>query len=82
VDNIKIDISFIRDVATDQDTASIITAITSMARSLKLKTIAEGVETDDQRKILHLLRCDMGQGYLFSPAVPPEEFEKLLMKTF
>ncbi len=80
VDNLKIDISFVRDVATDQDAASIITAITSMARSLKLKTIAEGVETEDQRKILHLLRCDMGQGYLFSPAVPPEDLERMLMK--
>ncbi len=80
VDNLKIDISFVRDVAIDQDAASIITAITSMARSLKLKTIAEGVETEDQRKILHLLRCDMGQGYLFSPAVPPEDLEKMFMK--
>jgi diguanylate cyclase (GGDEF)-like protein/PAS domain S-box-containing protein len=79
VDNLKIDISFVRDVASDQDAASIITAITSMARTLNLKTIAEGVETEDQRKILHLLRCDMGQGYLFSHAVPPEDLEKMLM---
>jgi diguanylate cyclase (GGDEF)-like protein/PAS domain S-box-containing protein len=79
LDNLKIDISFVRDVAVDQDAASIVTAITSMARTLKLKTIAEGVETEDQRKILHLLRCDMGQGYLFSPAVPPEDLERMLM---
>jgi diguanylate cyclase (GGDEF)-like protein len=80
VDNVKIDISFVRDVATDQDAASIITAITTLARSLRLKTIAEGVENDDQRKILHLLRCDMGQGYLFSPAVPAKDFDALLEK--
>lgn len=78
VDNLKIDMSFVRDVTRDPDAASIITAITGMARSLNLKTIAEGVETEEQRNILHLLRCDMGQGYYFSPAVPAAEFEKLL----
>jgi diguanylate cyclase (GGDEF)-like protein len=81
VDNIKIDISFVRDVTRDQDTASIVTAITSLARGLKLKTIAEGVETDEQRKILHLLRCDMGQGFLFSPAVPAAELEGLMARS-
>jgi EAL domain-containing protein (putative c-di-GMP-specific phosphodiesterase class I) len=79
VDTLKIDMSFIRDVARDPDSASIITAITSMARSLQLKTIAEGVESEEQRNILHLLRCDMGQGHYFSPAVGAEEFERLLV---
>jgi EAL domain-containing protein (putative c-di-GMP-specific phosphodiesterase class I) len=79
VDNLKIDMSFVRDVARDQDAASIVTAITTLARSLDLKTIAEGVETEEQRNILHLLRCDMGQGYLFSRAVSAGEFEKLLV---
>jgi diguanylate cyclase (GGDEF)-like protein len=79
VDNIKIDISFVRDVATDQDTASIVSAVTTLARALNLKTIAEGVETEEQRKILHLLRCDMGQGLFFSPAVSAREFESLLV---
>lgn len=78
VDCLKIDMSFIRDVSRDPDAASIITAITGMARSLKLKTIAEGVESEEQRNILHLLRCDMGQGYYFSPAVGAEAFEKML----
>ncbi|MDH4162222.1 MAG: EAL domain-containing protein [Nitrospirota bacterium] len=79
VDNLKIDISFVRDVSRDQDSASIITAITTLARSLGLKTIAEGVETEEQRNILHLLRCDMGQGFYFSKAVSAGEFEKLLL---
>jgi diguanylate cyclase (GGDEF)-like protein/PAS domain S-box-containing protein len=78
VDTLKIDMSFIHDVSRDPDAASIITAITGMARSLKLKTIAEGVESEDQRNILHLLRCDMGQGHYFSPAVGAEEFEKMI----
>ena len=77
VDNIKIDMSFVRDVSRDPDAASIISAITGMARSLRLKTIAEGVESEEQRNILHLLRCDMGQGYFFSPAVGAEEFRKM-----
>jgi EAL domain-containing protein (putative c-di-GMP-specific phosphodiesterase class I) len=48
-----------------------------MARSLDLSTIAEGVESEEQRNILHLLRCDMGQGYLFSPAVPADDFDRI-----
>ncbi|HSN91862.1 MAG TPA: bifunctional diguanylate cyclase/phosphodiesterase [Anaeromyxobacteraceae bacterium] len=76
IDSVKIDISFVRDVATDPDTASIVTAITSLARGLSLKTVAEGVETEDQRRILHLLRCDMGQGFLFSPAVTAADLER------
>lgn len=78
VDIVKIDISFVREITRDQDAASIVTAITSLARSLNLKTIAEGVETEEQRNILHLLRCDMGQGYYFSPAIPPAEFDTFL----
>lgn len=72
-DNVKIDMSFVKDITIDPDAASIVSAITTLARSLNLKTIAEGVETRDQWKILRLLRCDMAQGYLFSPAVPAPE---------
>jgi diguanylate cyclase (GGDEF)-like protein/PAS domain S-box-containing protein len=81
VDIIKIDMSFVRDVTRDQDAASIVTAITSLARSLNLKTIAEGVETEEQRNILHLLRCDMGQGYYFSMPIPAAEFDNFLAQT-
>ncbi len=78
VDTIKIDQSFVRDVASDPDTTSLVTAIITMAHSLGLRTIAEGIETEEQWKILRLLKCDMGQGFYFSPAVPPKEFERLL----
>jgi diguanylate cyclase (GGDEF)-like protein/PAS domain S-box-containing protein len=78
VDNLKIDISFIREMTTDPDTASIITAIIAMAHSLKIKTIAEGVETEEQWKFLRLLRCDTIQGYYFHKPLPAEEVEKLL----
>jgi diguanylate cyclase (GGDEF)-like protein/PAS domain S-box-containing protein len=76
VDVIKIDQAFVRDVTSDPDTASIITSITSMARNLGIKTIAEGVETEDQWKVLRLLRCDMGQGYYFSRALNIADFER------
>ena len=81
VDNVKIDMSFVQDVTIDPDVASIVTAIVAMARSLNLKTIAEGVETEEQRNILRLLRCDMGQGYYFYPALLPRDLEKQLFKT-
>lgn len=78
VDVIKIDQSFVKDVTNDPDAATIITAITSMARSLGIKTIAEGIETEEQWKVLRLLRCDMGQGYYFSPALKAADFERFL----
>jgi diguanylate cyclase (GGDEF)-like protein/PAS domain S-box-containing protein len=81
VDNLKIDMSFVRDVTRDPDAASIITAITSMARGLGLKTIAEGVETPEQANVLHLLRCDMAQGYHFGRAMAPDAFEKSIDAT-
>jgi EAL domain-containing protein (putative c-di-GMP-specific phosphodiesterase class I) len=49
-------------------------AIITLAHNLRLKVIAEGVETDDQLRFLHLMRCDEGQGYLFGKAAPPELF--------
>src|SRR4030042_339134 len=79
IDNLKIDISFIREITTDTDTASIVTAIIAMAHTLNLKTIAEGIEPEEQRKSLRLLRCNMGQGYYFSKPLPAEDAEKLLI---
>jgi diguanylate cyclase (GGDEF)-like protein/PAS domain S-box-containing protein len=73
IDNLKIDMSFIREIATDTDTASIVTAIINMAHTLNLKTIAEGIETEEQWKMLRLLRCDMGQGFYLSKPLPAEE---------
>ena len=77
VDNLKIDISFIREMVKDPDSASIVMAIVNMAHTLQLKTIAEGVETEEQWKFLRLLRCDMGQGFYMSKPLPAQEFEKL-----
>jgi EAL domain-containing protein (putative c-di-GMP-specific phosphodiesterase class I) len=76
VNNLKIDISFIRDVTTNPDDTSIVITIISMAHNLNLKTIAEGVETEEQWKILRILKCDMIQGYYFSKPLPAEEVER------
>jgi EAL domain-containing protein (putative c-di-GMP-specific phosphodiesterase class I) len=79
-DNLKIDRSFIKDIADNPDDASIVTTVIAMARNLNMKAIAEGVETEEQWKILRLLRCDMVQGFYFSRPVPTEEIEKLLAR--
>jgi diguanylate cyclase (GGDEF)-like protein len=78
IDNLKIDMSFVREVSKNPDAASIVSAITAMARGLNVRTIAEGVETEEQRNILHLLRCDLGQGFCFSPAIPAAELERFM----
>ncbi|WNV04856.1 EAL domain-containing protein [Candidatus Methylospira mobilis] len=78
IDYLKIDQSFVRNLAPDSDDMALCEAITVMAHKLGLKVIAEGVETEDQRKLLIDIGCDYGQGYLFSKPIPSEEFELLL----
>jgi diguanylate cyclase (GGDEF)-like protein/PAS domain S-box-containing protein len=78
IDNLKIDISFTREMVKDPDSASIVMAIINVAHTLNLKTIAEGIETEEQLNFLHLLRCDIGQGFYLSKPLPAEEVEKLL----
>ncbi len=77
---LKIDKSFVRDLATDPDDAAIINAIIAMAHTLKLKVVAEGVETDAQRAFLKSSGCDEFQGYLFSRPVEAAEYARLLVK--
>jgi EAL domain-containing protein (putative c-di-GMP-specific phosphodiesterase class I) len=73
VDTLKIDITFIRDVITSADDATIAIAIINMAHSLRLKVVAEGVETREQLEFLRVHGCDEIQGFLFSKPLPVDE---------
>jgi diguanylate cyclase (GGDEF)-like protein/PAS domain S-box-containing protein len=75
VDKLKIDQSFIRDLVSDPDDAAIVRAIIQMAHSLKLKTIAEGVETEELANLLRIFHCDEIQGFWFARPMPADELE-------
>ena len=80
LDQLKIDQSFVRDIATDSSDIAIVRTIVAMARSLGIAVIAEGVETEEQRQLLLKNGCSNYQGYLFGKPVPIEQFEALLKK--
>jgi diguanylate cyclase (GGDEF)-like protein len=78
IDTLKIDRSFVRDITTNSNDAVIALAVITLAHNLKLKVIAEGVETEEQLVYLRKYHCDQMQGYLFSRPVSAEQFKKLL----
>jgi EAL domain-containing protein (putative c-di-GMP-specific phosphodiesterase class I) len=77
-DSLKIDRSFVSDVNKQTENAQILQTIVSLAQNLNLRTVAEGIETVEQLKVLQDLRCDLGQGFLFSKPLPKNEIENLL----
>jgi EAL domain-containing protein (putative c-di-GMP-specific phosphodiesterase class I) len=79
IDVLKIDRSFTKDILIEPDSASIISAIIAMSASLNLATVAEGVETEEQMKMLSDKGCNRMQGYFFSRPLPAAEFETFLV---
>ena len=79
VQTLKIDRSFIITMLNDADAMALVQTIISLAHSLRLKVVAEGVDAEEQARMLHLLRCDQMQGYLFSKPLPLQEMTALLM---
>lgn len=79
VDILKVDKSFIEAICTNKVNKIIMEALINLAKALKIKVVAEGVETKEQLEVLKDLGCDYYQGYLFSKPVPSEEVEKLLL---
>lgn len=79
IDTLKIDQSFLRDIATGTDDATILSAVIGMGRNLKQRVIAEGVETHEQLAFLRTQQCDEGQGFQFSHPLPAEDFAALLV---
>jgi EAL domain-containing protein (putative c-di-GMP-specific phosphodiesterase class I) len=80
IDILKLDQSFVREVNHDATDAAIVSAVISMAHSLDLKVIAEGVETEEQLAFLTKQRCDRIQGYLFSAPLAPDQLEAYLLQ--
>ena len=80
VDTLKIDRAFIKGMADHPDDTSIVTTIITLGHTLARKVIAEGVETEEQARLLRLLRCEQIQGNVFSPALPRERIEVLIAK--
>jgi EAL domain-containing protein (putative c-di-GMP-specific phosphodiesterase class I) len=77
INKLKIDQSFVRDLASSESDQAIVTAIVQMAHSLGMTTIAEGVETTEQQNLLQRLGCDEMQGYVYSRPLSPADFEAL-----
>ena len=78
IGTLKIDQSFVNDITTDADDATIVSAVIGMGRNLNLRVIAEGVETTEQLEFLRVHLCDEGQGFLFSHPLPAEDFALML----
>ena len=81
LDTLKIDQSFVRGMSSNTVDLSIVNAIIALAQSLKIKVVAEGVETHEHRDMLRDLRCDEWQGHLICEPLPAGEFEQRFLAT-
>jgi EAL domain-containing protein (putative c-di-GMP-specific phosphodiesterase class I) len=80
IDSLKIDRSFVSQIARGPEQMALVSTVISLARALNLKVVAEGVETEEQANLLRLLRCDEAQGYLFGRPEPLEQVTGLIAK--
>src|SRR6185312_14828008 len=78
IDTLKLDRSFVNGATSDPDDAALVMAVITLAHNLRLKVMAEGVETEEHLRFLRLLRCDGGQGYLFGKPMPAAVFRSSL----
>jgi EAL domain-containing protein (putative c-di-GMP-specific phosphodiesterase class I) len=76
VDTLKIDRSFVVDMASDSGGLTLVSVIINLAHALKLNVVAEGVATEEQLRQLRLMHCDEMQGFLYGKPVPVDIFEK------
>jgi EAL domain-containing protein (putative c-di-GMP-specific phosphodiesterase class I) len=74
IDTLKIDRSFIVDMVSGSQGVALVSAIINVGQALKLNVVAEGVETEEQSRLLRLLKCNQAQGFLYSKALPAEQF--------
>ncbi len=79
VAELKLDKSFVRDLESDADDRALASAVIGIARALELAVVAEGVETEGQRRVLLELGCDAAQGWLIARPMPPAELEAWLL---
>jgi EAL domain-containing protein (putative c-di-GMP-specific phosphodiesterase class I) len=79
---LKIDKSFVQNISTEGNSIALLHSIVGIAKSFDLKVIAEGVETEEQLRVLDAIHCDELQGYLFSRPVPQEALERGLRDGF
>ncbi len=80
IDTLKIDRSFVTAMTNNADDMAIVSSIISLAHGLDINVVAEGVESEEQYKLLQLLRCDQMQGYLFSRPIAKDTLEKMLQQ--
>jgi EAL domain-containing protein (putative c-di-GMP-specific phosphodiesterase class I) len=76
---LKIDQSFVRDMTSDADDASIVSAVINMGRSLNMGVVAEGIQTRAELEFLRERQCPEGQGFYFAPPVPAAELTQILL---
>jgi EAL domain-containing protein (putative c-di-GMP-specific phosphodiesterase class I) len=78
IDIIKIDRSFVSAIGGDDTTSELALGLVTLARTMRLQTVAEGVEDEEHLLALQQVRCESAQGFYFAPALPPHEMETLL----